>query len=222
MFKTPHHPNFKIDYQRRLVDVSLATAAAPTYFPIFRDRDSRQFVDGGLVANNPGLCGLHEAEVFFGRQTSEIHILAIGTAGPGRNIRARGGMFLKILRAIPGMRNIISDAELDLGSIRWGTLLFDLTIAAQETFVQSMLSHRCGERYTFLDSRIDTRRARDICNLNGTSQATIDTLLAAAARTGQEFIGSPNFDAIASHKPEPVHFYYGTHSESQEVKNGNI
>jgi len=56
MFKTPHHPNFKIDYQRSLVDVSLATTAAPTYFPIFRDRDSRQFVDGGLVANHPGLC----------------------------------------------------------------------------------------------------------------------------------------------------------------------
>lgn len=222
MFKTPHHPDFKIDYQRSLVDVSLATAAAPAYFPIFRDRDSRQYVDGGLVANHPGLCGLHEAEVFFGRQTPEIHILAIGTAGPGRNIRARGGAVLKFLRAIPGMRKVTLDAELDLGSARWGTLLFELCISSQETFVHNLLTHRCGERYKFLNSKIDTGRARDICNLNATSPAAVETLLAAAARTGQEFVGSPEFDAIASHKPVPVHFYYGTHSESQEVKNEKV
>ena len=129
---------------------------------------------------------------------------------------------MKCLRAIPGVRKVTLDAELDLGSARWGTLLFELCISSQETFVHNLLTHRCGERYTFLDSKIDTGRARDICNLNATSPAAVETLLAAATRTGQEFVSSLEFDVIASHEPEPVHFYYGTHSESQEFKNGKV
>lgn len=33
IFKTSHHPRFELDYKARAVDVALATAAAPTYFP---------------------------------------------------------------------------------------------------------------------------------------------------------------------------------------------
>lgn len=33
VFKTAHHRRFKVDYKQRAVDVALATAAAPTYFP---------------------------------------------------------------------------------------------------------------------------------------------------------------------------------------------
>jgi patatin-like phospholipase/acyl hydrolase len=33
VFKTSHHPNFSIDLHHKLVDVALATSAAPTFFP---------------------------------------------------------------------------------------------------------------------------------------------------------------------------------------------
>ena len=62
---------FKKDYEhlnqdgnKTFVEVALATAAAPTYFPV-QEIDSVQYVDGGLFANNPIMVGLTEA-VFKG------------------------------------------------------------------------------------------------------------------------------------------------------------
>lgn len=52
-FKTPHHPSFELDHRLTLVDVGLATSAAPVYFPIVRNARGA-FVDGGLVGNAPG------------------------------------------------------------------------------------------------------------------------------------------------------------------------
>jgi patatin-like phospholipase/acyl hydrolase len=66
MFKTSHHPNFKRDYATPLVDVALATSAAPGYFPRHL-YDNCQYVDGGLFANAPGGLALHEATHFFGQ-----------------------------------------------------------------------------------------------------------------------------------------------------------
>lgn len=222
MFKTPHHPSLKIDHQRPIIDVALATAAAPIYFPVFRAPDARLYVDGGLVANHPGLCGLHEAEVFFGQQTSNVHILSIGTASVGRNVRSRGGTVWNVLGAIPGLRTMMAAASLDLGVLRWGSRLFDLTISAQESFVHNLLTHRCGDRFTMIDSQIDTERSRDVENLNATSKAAVETLLAAASKTGQEFIGDPRFGVIAEHEPGPVKFFFGAYSESPEVTHEHV
>jgi hypothetical protein len=62
---------FKKDYKhlnqdddKTFVEVALATAAAPTYFPV-QEIDSVQYVDGGLFANNPIVVGMTEA-VFKG------------------------------------------------------------------------------------------------------------------------------------------------------------
>lgn len=206
MFKTPHDPRFVIDRHRLATDVALATAAAPTYFPVFRAPDARLFVDGGLIANAPGLCGLHEAEIFFRQPTSEIRVLAIGTASVGRNVRSRGGALWKLLGAIPGCRSIVASAALDLGVLRWGSRVFDLTISAQESLIHSLVKHRLGDRYTVVDSKIDTERSRDIERLNAVSTAAAETLLAAAAKTGQEFIGSAVFKNFANHKARPVDF----------------
>lgn len=198
MLKTPHHADLLVDHARRLVDVALATSAAPTYFPIFRAPDSRLFVDGGLVANAPGLCGLHEAEVFFGQDASAVHILSIGTASVGRNVRSGRTSWAR-----------------NLGTLRWGSRVFDLTISAQESLVHGLLTHRCGPRYTVLDSKIDTERARDVERLNSVSYASIETLLAAAAKTGQEFLGTQKFHELSSHRPPPARFYYGAHAVPQ-------
>lgn len=58
---------FKKDYghlnqddDKTFVEVALATAAAPTYFPV-QEIDNVQYVDGGLFANNPIVVGLTEA-----------------------------------------------------------------------------------------------------------------------------------------------------------------
>ena len=53
VYKTSHHPRFERDLHERIVDVALATSAAPTYFPTHRSDAGTPLVDGGIWANNP-------------------------------------------------------------------------------------------------------------------------------------------------------------------------
>lgn len=77
VFKTPHHPDFRLDWKERLVDVALATAAAPTYFSVYRHQ-GRQFADGGIWANNPILVGLVDALACHRLSRRSVHILSLG------------------------------------------------------------------------------------------------------------------------------------------------
>lgn len=66
------------------VDVALATSAAPTYFPIceIKHYDSKQFIDGGVWANNPALVGVIEAikrYVGTNKRFKSIEILSISS-----------------------------------------------------------------------------------------------------------------------------------------------
>jgi len=58
VYKTPHHPDYRTDRFERMVNVGLATAAAPTHYrPV--DHGGYLLVDGGVWANNPGHAGGH-------------------------------------------------------------------------------------------------------------------------------------------------------------------
>lgn len=67
VFKTPHNPKKQLDNKYSLVDICLATSAAPIFLPLVAlDWPSDQksfdvFADGGLWANNPILIGILEA-----------------------------------------------------------------------------------------------------------------------------------------------------------------
>ena len=78
LFRTPHAPNLRRDCRERMVDVALATSAAPTYLPAHRLRGLR-LIDGGMWANNPTLVGLVEAVRTFGRSLDEVAIFSVGT-----------------------------------------------------------------------------------------------------------------------------------------------
>ena len=53
VYKTRHNPRFEVDHRVPAVDVAMATAAAPTYFPPHVTGDGQRLVDGGVWANNP-------------------------------------------------------------------------------------------------------------------------------------------------------------------------
>jgi patatin-like phospholipase/acyl hydrolase len=78
VFKTPHHPDYKIDWREELLTVAMATAAAPSYFPVYRDR-GRYFADGGVWANDPIMVGLVDALVCNQLERRQVHILSVGT-----------------------------------------------------------------------------------------------------------------------------------------------
>ena len=84
VFKTPHLANTRYrDHRYKLVDVCLATTAAPIYRSMARIKNPdttghRVFVDGGLWANNPVLVGLIDA-LEMTEKGDRIEIFCLGT-----------------------------------------------------------------------------------------------------------------------------------------------
>lgn len=87
VFKTPHCKNKNADNARTLVDVCLASSAAPILFPIAKiqdpDNSSRtdSYVDGGLWANNPVIIAIVEALECSGIN-QPVEIVSLGTSSP--------------------------------------------------------------------------------------------------------------------------------------------
>ena len=61
VFKTKHMPQLHIDYLMPVVDVLMATTAAPSFFPHAEIQVGSAYVDGGLWANNPTMVGIVES-----------------------------------------------------------------------------------------------------------------------------------------------------------------
>lgn len=84
VFKTGHlGPDFRRDDALSLVEVCLATAAAPIFLPLARVKEtgngtSEVFADGGLWMNNPTLVALLEALAVVPPER-EIIIISLGT-----------------------------------------------------------------------------------------------------------------------------------------------
>jgi uncharacterized protein len=70
------------EYDFFMSDVARATSAAPTYFPPHRidapPTDYYSLVDGGVFANNPGLCAYVDSLVEYG-PTKEVTMVSLGT-----------------------------------------------------------------------------------------------------------------------------------------------
>jgi len=78
LFKTPHHPRLVRDWRISMVDVALATSAAPTYFSA-ASVDSGRLIDGGVFANNPSVFAIGEAKSMLGVPLGVMRVLSVGT-----------------------------------------------------------------------------------------------------------------------------------------------
>lgn len=140
VFKTPHVQRLTRDNNYRLVDVCLASAAAPIYFPMHRaespDAGStaiHTFVDGGLWANDPVLVALVEA-LEVAAPDQRIEVLSIGTC-PG------------------GKSQILGEEDATRGVIGWrgGTDIVSMSLEAQASvthYLAQKLSGAMGSRVT--------------------------------------------------------------------------
>jgi patatin-like phospholipase/acyl hydrolase len=94
MFKTPHHPDYKKDRFERMVNVALATSAAPTYLRAVPN-NGYLMVDGGLWANTPVMNAVTEALSCFDIERHQIQILSLGCGETSFKVdaaRATGGL----------------------------------------------------------------------------------------------------------------------------------
>lgn len=114
IFKTPHASDLQIDYKRKIVDVLLATTAAPTFFPP-HNSTSGVYVDGGIGANNPSLIALVEAiSDRCGWAIDDIYLLSIGCTESlssfARGTEAMGASdVLKLIAAFKNAESQYSD-----------------------------------------------------------------------------------------------------------------
>lgn len=201
-FKTPHHTTFELDHRMSLVDVALATSAAPVYFPSVRN-ERGVFVDGGLVGNAPGLFGLHEVRTFLAPKQDVcirdvcIRVLAIGTMTVGATVS--GGK------------------DLDQGIVGWGSSLFDLVISAQESSVDYMLTQSLGDSYFKIDDQVTPQQSGDVKALDDVSEASTNTLRDRGTAAAQRALGDRRFQPFRTHQPASPTFYHGPNKNSGDV-----
>src|SRR6218665_2502283 len=196
-FKTPHHPSFELDHRLKIVDVALATAAAPVYFPLARN-DRGVFADGGLVGNAPGLFGLHEVNTFLApKQNALVRVLSIGTMTIGATVR--GG------------------ASLDRGFGKWRGGLFDLVISAQESSVDYMLRQSLGSNYFQIDDKATPDQSKDVKALDRVSIGATNTLKDRGNHAAQRALGDPLFQPFRAHKAGAPTFYHGPNKNVSEA-----
>lgn len=84
IFKTPHHPRLRRDWKISMVDVAMATTAAPTFFEAARV-DGQRLVDGGVWANNPSVVAIGEAVSMLDVSLEAIRLLNVGTVDQRTN-----------------------------------------------------------------------------------------------------------------------------------------
>ena len=89
IWKTAHHPRFELDYREPAVEAALATAAAPTSFPVHRGARGLPLIDGGLWANNPVGVAVVEAVGVLGWQAEEVRVLSLGCTTQALDVRPR-------------------------------------------------------------------------------------------------------------------------------------
>jgi patatin-like phospholipase/acyl hydrolase len=187
MFKTGHHRDFVTDPKRSAVDVAMATSAAPTYFPL-AESEQAHFADGGLVANAPDMCALHEATYFLRQSHSDVCILSIGTTSTGFSIRRSLGQ--------------------QLGSLKWMSRgrLFSTIVSAQQQLVDYMLRHDLGERYFRIDAIQSPEQQADLA-LDVANEAARGTLIGLAEGSFQKATADPRLTKMLSHvAPTPQFF----------------
>lgn len=196
-FKTPHAEKFYTDHKHKLVDVGLATAAAPTYFPLHQIGDEGVFADGGLVGNSPGFFGLHEAHQVLRapREPGSVRVLAIGTMTLGASKRGSSG--------------------LDWGYKQWGAKLFDLVIATQEKSTDTLLGHLLGDDYMRIDTFATPDQSEDVAKLDVVTPGAIQVLKTRGTQAARDALGDPRFTPFRNHFATSPDFFHGPNKNTR-------
>jgi patatin-like phospholipase/acyl hydrolase len=192
VFKTPHCKKYKTDYVHSLVDIALATSAAPTFFPIHEFNDN-WYLDGGLAANSPAFISLHEANYFLGIPLDKIRLLQIGTMGNKTTTDHKGSKNGGYL-------------------FRWGfgRKLIEVCLSSTEGLHNFLAAHLLAKKSEHLI--IDNEPSRDQCSileLDNASDEAAKTLISSGKNSAQEYCSDPIFEKIIAQKASEPTFFYG-------------
>jgi uncharacterized protein len=187
VFKTPHLATWTHHAPLKMVDIGLACAAAPTFFPLAEVRDSL-YVDGAVYANAPDLVGVHEAQYYLQRPLDEIEVLSIGTTTAAFSMPHRWGR--------------------DYGAFRWlkGGRVFSTIMAAQQQLLMVFLRHHLGERFVRIDS-IQAPGVQADLAFDGATEHCTKTIRGLAEHAFEEALKRRQVrDILAAEAPAPIFF----------------
>lgn len=168
-------------YNCKLLDVCLATSAAPTYLPsyVFEYTDENGYnetincIDGGVYLNNPALAAYIEvlSNSFYYRgvpqiDKSDIYILSIGTGKVPKNISKRSGE--------------------NWGEIRWAKNVVAAAMQGNSQTIEDHLYSLLPGRYLRINLDIDPL----FSEMDDSSLGTINHLLQVFKK---EFAGNPTW-----------------------------
>lgn len=157
------HGNLDRDNRTLLTDVALATSAAPTYFPLcdLAGYNNKQFIDGGVWANNPTLIGIIEALTYFvgvGKPFTSVEVLSISS------LNHSAGKPIGLAR--------------HRSFWRWRNDLFDTSLTGQSFFTNYFVSKLCGLndikiRYVRVPSEEISAEQQHLVRLDGASRKSL-------------------------------------------------
>jgi len=164
VFKYPHpEGGFFKDKDVPLVDAALATSAAPTYLPIHR-YENELYVDGGVWANNPSLCGVLEALDYF-----------VGED------KAYDRIDLLSIPSVEASNAWTPDAAKNKSFARWRDKLFQTSMDGQAFFTDFFLKKTIeklapNSRYHRIQSPALSKAQMDMISMDRTDTAALDTI----------------------------------------------
>lgn len=179
LFKTRHHSHISHDHVCTLLDVALATSAAPYFLPGHTTARHERFVDGGIWANDPIAVGVIEAVGYLRLPIATVRVLSVGTTSEPYHLKPG-----TIGRGITG---------LVLGTLHGQSV--GLAMAAQMTGAQAQAKVLLGgdEPIMRIDpqvapGRFKLDRAADIPELCGCAE---NVALHAMPRVQMQFLDAP-------------------------------
>ncbi|MDO3388142.1 CBASS cGAMP-activated phospholipase [Gilvimarinus sp. SDUM040013] len=192
-FKTPHHSRFTRDRSKSLVNVALATSAAPIYLPN-HEFDDQIYVDGALVGNAPGLFAHHE--LLHNTELEDGPIL-----GDEKNIR------LLAIGALSAKITANQKESTDRGLLSWKGDLFSLMMASQEGVTDFMLKQKLGEEgYYKIDVELSPEQNKSV-DLDMTTIAATRTIKGLARSSAQDASGVPFVKDILAYRAPSAYFH---------------
>lgn len=186
------HGKLDRDNKTSLVDVALATSAAPTYFPlcelpIYNDK---QFIDGGVWANNPALVGVIEALTYFvgkDKEFTSVEILSVSS------LNNTGGKPVGLKR----YRSFIN----------WRNDLFDTSLIGQSHFTDYFMTKLCEMnhikiRYIRIPTELISAEQQSLVKLDCANKKAIQFIRGKGNDRGQLAKKDPEIETFFTSKKQ--------------------